>query len=78
MSNGLESVLPQRFFSTKERLRFGEGRAARSTVEALAGPFDASFVIAFAFSLLAIVLTYNSISGERASGTLSLLLSYPV
>ena len=78
MSNGLESVLPQRFFSTKERLRFGEGRAARSTVEALAGPFDASFVIAFAFSLLAIVLTYDSISGERASGTLSLLLSYPV
>ncbi len=78
LANGLESVLPQRFFSTKERLRFGEGRAARSTIEALAGPFDASFVIAVAFSLLAIVLTYDAISGERTSGTLALLLSYPV
>ena len=78
LANGLEAVLPQRFFSTKERLRFGEGRAARSTIEALAGPFDASFVIAVAFSLLAIVLTYDAISGERSSGTLALLLSYPV
>lgn len=78
LANGLESVLPQRFFSTKERLRFGEGRAARSTIEALAGAFDASFVTAVAFSLLAVVLTYDGISGERASGTLALLLSYPV
>lgn len=78
LANGLDAVLPQRFFSSKERLRFGEARAARSTIEALAGPFDGAYIVAFAFSLLAVVLTYDAISGERAAGTLALLLSYPV
>ena len=75
---GLDSALPQRFFSTKERLRFGESRSARASLESLIGPFDLSFVVAVALSLLTIVVSYDSISGERANGTLALLLSYPV
>jgi hypothetical protein len=70
--------LPQRFFSTKERLRFGESRSARAALESVAGPFDLSFVVAVALSLLTVVVSYDSISGERANGTLALLLSYPV
>lgn len=75
---GLDGALPQRFFSTKERLRFGESRSARASLESVVGPFDLSFVVAVALSLLTVVVSYDSISGERANGTLALLLSYPV
>ncbi|MEO7794641.1 MAG: ABC transporter permease [Thermoanaerobaculia bacterium] len=75
---GLDSALPQRFFSTKERLRFGESRSARATLESVVGTFDLSFVVAVALSLLTVVVSYDSISGERSNGTLALLLSYPV
>lgn len=75
---GLDGALPLRFFSTKERLRFGESRSARASLDSVVGPFDLSFVVAVALSLLTIVVTYDSISGERANGTLALLLSYPV
>lgn len=78
MAVGLDGALPQRFFSTKERLRFGESRSARASLESVVGPFDLSFVVAVALSLLTVVVSYDSISGERSNGTLALLLSYPV
>jgi ABC-type transport system involved in multi-copper enzyme maturation permease subunit len=40
--------------------------------------FDFAFVVQFVFSLLAILFTYDSISGERESGTLKLVFSNSV
>ncbi|HEX6898876.1 MAG TPA: ABC transporter permease subunit [Thermoanaerobaculia bacterium] len=78
LSVGLEPILPDRFTSTKEGLRFGEDRGARSPVDALFGTLDLAFVTGVLFSLLAVLLTFDSICGERGSGTLAVLLSYPV
>jgi ABC-type transport system involved in multi-copper enzyme maturation permease subunit len=40
--------------------------------------FDFAFVVQFVFSLLAILFTFDSISGERESGVLKLIFSNPV
>ena len=39
---------------------------------------DWAFIIGFVFSFIAILLTYDAIAGERAAGTLGLLMSQPV
>ncbi|MEO8053951.1 MAG: ABC transporter permease [Acidobacteriota bacterium] len=75
---GLEPVVPFRFTSTKEGLRFGQSRGAQNTVDALFGYLDITFIVTTLLSLLSIALTFDSICGERANGTLALLLSYPV
>jgi ABC-type transport system involved in multi-copper enzyme maturation permease subunit len=77
-SIGLEPTVPFRFLSTKEGLRYGETRAARNTLDALFGHVDFAFVIGTLLSLFAVILTFDSICGERADGTLALLLSYPL
>jgi ABC-type transport system involved in multi-copper enzyme maturation permease subunit len=41
-------------------------------------PLDWSFLVGTAFSLLALVFVYDSISGEKAQGTLKLLQTYSV
>ncbi|MCL4806843.1 MAG: ABC transporter permease [Thermoanaerobaculia bacterium] len=74
---GLEPVVPFRFTSTKEGLRFGQGRGAQNSIDALFGYLDVSFVVTTLLSLLSIALTFDSICGERADGTLALMLSYP-
>lgn len=76
-SVGLEPTIPFRFSSAKEGLHYGETRAARNTVDALFGYIDVAFVVTVLLSLLAIALTFDSVCGERADGTLALLLSYP-
>ncbi len=74
---GLEPVVPFRFSSTKEGLRFGQSRSAQNSIDALFGYLDISFVVTTLLSLLCIALTFDSVCGERADGTLALLLSYP-
>ncbi|HEV3073574.1 MAG TPA: ABC transporter permease subunit [Thermoanaerobaculia bacterium] len=78
LANGLEAVLPVRFTSTKDGLHWGEGRGALNLGAALFGTFDLTFVVGTLFSLLTVLLTYDSVCGERSLGTLALLLSYPV
>ena len=78
LSVGLEPIMPFRFTSTKEGLRFGETRSARNAVDALFGFLDLTFVVGVLLSLLALALTFDSICGERANGTLPMVLSYPV
>jgi ABC-type transport system involved in multi-copper enzyme maturation permease subunit len=78
LSMGLEPVIPFRFTSTKEGLRFGESRGAQNVIDALFGWLDMTFVVAVLLSLLAIAVTFDSVCGERSDGTLALLLSYPV
>ena len=78
LSVGLEPVTPFRFTSTKEGLRFGASRGAQNIIDALFGYLDLSFVVGTLLSLFALALTFDSISSERAHGTLALMLSYPV
>ncbi|HEY4642134.1 MAG TPA: ABC transporter permease [Thermoanaerobaculia bacterium] len=78
LSVGLEPVVPFRFTSTKEGLRFGETRGAQNSIDALFGYLDLTFVVSTLLSLLAVAVTFDSICGERAQGTLVLLLSYPI
>jgi ABC-type transport system involved in multi-copper enzyme maturation permease subunit len=78
LSLGLEPVVPFRFTSTKEGLRFGESRGAQNIIDALFGWLDVAFVVTVLLSLLAIAITFDSVCGERSDGTLALLLSYPV
>jgi ABC-type transport system involved in multi-copper enzyme maturation permease subunit len=78
LSMGLEPVIPFRFASTKEGLRFGESRGAQNIIDALFGWLDMTFVVTVLLSLLAIAVTFDSVCGERSDGTLALLLSYPV
>ncbi len=44
----------------------------------LAGRFDVAFVLIYLFPLLILALTFNLLSAERESGTLTLILSQPV
>jgi len=75
---GLEPVVPFRFTSTKEGLRFGQSRSAQNPVDALFGYLDVTFIVSTLLSLLTIAFTFDSLCGERADGTLALMLSYPV
>lgn len=75
---GLEPVTPFRFTSTKEGLKFGQSRGAQNAVDALFGYLDMNFIVSVLLSLLCLALTFDSVCGERADGTLALLLSYPV
>jgi ABC-type transport system involved in multi-copper enzyme maturation permease subunit len=75
---GLEPVVPFRFTSTKEGLRFGQSRSAQNSVDALFGYLDVTFIVSTLLSLLSIAFTFDSLCGERADGTLALMLSYPV
>jgi ABC-type transport system involved in multi-copper enzyme maturation permease subunit len=53
------------------------GRAQSNRLLALL-PMDLSHIVGLILSLVAILLTYDSISGDRESGTLRLILSYRV
>jgi ABC-type transport system involved in multi-copper enzyme maturation permease subunit len=75
---GLEPIVPFRFSSTKEGLRFGQSRGAQNPADALFGYLDVTFIVSTLLSLLCIAFTFDSLCGERADGTLALMLSYPV
>ena len=55
-----------------------ESDADGNPVTDLFPPIDMMFFIGIVMSLLAIAFSYDSISGEKESGTLKLLMSYPV
>lgn len=78
LSMGLEPVMPFRMSSTKEGLRLGESRAAKSSVDALFGYLDLSFCIGALLSLLSLAFSFDALCGERSQGTLAMVLSYPV
>src|SRR5207247_2895328 len=78
LSIGLEPVIPFRFASTKEGLRFGQGRGSTNPLDVLLGYLDITFIVSTVLSLLALTFTFDSISGEKVQGTLSFLLSYPL
>jgi ABC-type transport system involved in multi-copper enzyme maturation permease subunit len=54
------------------------GSIDRDPLTTLTCPVDVMFIVGIVMSLLVLVLSFDSISGERELGTLKLLLSFPV
>ena len=80
----LRSLLGGSFIDRIQRLALVDGvphvslRRIRDPMEVLFPSGDLAFVLGTVVSLLAIIMSYDSLCGERESGTLRLLLSYGV
>ena len=81
---GLELVLPNVAETPAERIdppvvmRLDNNQSRDNLYEFFYGPLDLVFVVAVVMSLLAVVLTYGAIAGEKEQGTLALVLSNAV
>lgn len=81
---GLELVLPNVAETPAQRvdppvvMRFNNNQGRDNLYEFFYGPIDLVFVVAVVMSLLAVVLTYGAIAGEKEQGTLGLVLSNAV
>ena len=71
-------MLPIKFTSTKEGLRFGPPRASPDAFEASYGYFDLASVVVSVLSLFAMTLNFDVAATSSSRGALSLLLTYPV
>jgi ABC-type transport system involved in multi-copper enzyme maturation permease subunit len=84
LSLGLELVLPNVAETPAGRvdppvvMRLGNNESRDNLYEFFTGPLDLVFVVAVVMSLLAIILTYGAVSGEKEQGTLRQVLSNPV
>jgi len=67
-----------RIFEMQRPLVRSVGSIDRNPLLAIASPVDLMFITGIVMSLLVLVLSFDSISGEREDGTLKLLLSFPV
>ena len=75
-SNGLDSSLPSEIKTTREEgIKSAGTREDDSTHHALFGNLDLLFIVKVVMSLIAIIFTFNAISGEKEQGTLKLMLS---
>lgn len=54
------------------------GSLERNPLESMLPAVDIMFIVGVVLSLITLVLSFDMISGERADGTLKLLLSFPV
>jgi ABC-type transport system involved in multi-copper enzyme maturation permease subunit len=84
MSLGLELVLPNVAETPAGRvdppvaMRLDNNQSRDNLYEFFYGPLDLVFVVAVVMSLLAVILTFGAISGEKEQGTLGQILSNSV
>jgi ABC-type transport system involved in multi-copper enzyme maturation permease subunit len=84
LSLGLELVLPNVAETPAGRIdppvimRLGNNESRDNIYEFFTGPLDLVFVVAVVMSLLAVILTYGAVSGEKEQGTLGQILSNSV
>lgn len=78
LAAGLDPAIPATVRLRKGGMSFGVSEILDNPVAALFGKFDLLFMVEFVLSLVAIVLSFNLICGEKESGTLKLVLSNPV
>jgi len=71
----IEEILPRYFIITETGLQPVKSSALRGTLLSLFGRVDFLFIIQYIFSLVAILLAYDLISGEKELATLSFTLS---
>lgn len=75
---GLDSLMPNVVSLRQGGMSFGMAELLDNPTMALFGKIDLLFIVKFVLSLVAIILTFNMICGEKESGTLRLLLSNPI
>jgi ABC-type transport system involved in multi-copper enzyme maturation permease subunit len=84
MSLGLELVLPNVAETPAGQvdppvvMRVNSNQGYDNLYEFFSGPLDLVFVVTVVMSLLAVILTFGAVSGEKESGTLGLVLSNSV
>ena len=79
ISSGVQGV-SSKFVTvhTATRPELGPSKFSENPIFAIFGNLDLTFVVKVVLSLLVIILTYDSISGEKELGTLKLMLSNPI
>jgi ABC-type transport system involved in multi-copper enzyme maturation permease subunit len=84
LSLGLELVLPNVAETPAGRIdppvvmRLGNNESRDNLYEFFTGPLDLVFVVAVVMSLLAVIMTYGAVAGEKEQGTLGQVLSNSV
>ena len=76
-SRGLDNKMPFKVITSRN----GDYKITYAKLDSkqdLLGEIDFAFIVAFVLSILAIVFTFGSISGDKESGILRLVLSNPV
>ncbi len=77
-STGLESALPSYLGMTRNGIKHGGTTLSSVTVAALFGHLDFVFVVSTVFSLLALLFTFDAVTGEREAGTIRIALANPL
>ena len=77
-AEGFEKSLPNRFDANVFTIEYPEVRSRSNFMLPRFSDADWTFVISFILSFVALLLTYDSICGEKESGTLSMMLSKPI
>ena len=77
--HGIEGNAPRRsYIQQKVDVKPVDSRFSNNPLPAVFGALDLVFVVKVVFSLMAILLTYDAVSGEKEGGTLRLLSSFSV
>ena len=76
---GLENFLPDKIVVQRDGIaEFKRQWGLNNPISLLTGKIDFLYIVSFIMSLLALALTFNSVGGERESGTLRQILSNQV
>jgi ABC-type transport system involved in multi-copper enzyme maturation permease subunit len=78
LAAGLDPAIPTSVSIRQTGMNVGQSQLLDNPVATLFGGADLLFIIKFVLSLVAIILTYNLICGEKEMGTLKLMLSNPI
>ncbi len=78
MATGLDMAMPSTIGIRQDGVNYGAGQILDNPISGLFGKIDLLFIVKFVLSLVAIILSFNMICGEKERGTLRLILSNPV
>ncbi|MFC1537815.1 ABC transporter permease [Candidatus Latescibacterota bacterium] len=75
-ASGLENYLPDKVITSSDgQFRVVNESGIDNPRSLISGKIDFYFIVSFVLSILALIFTFNSISGERENGTLKLIIS---
>ena len=77
-ASGLDPAMPNTVSVRQGGISYGVGQLLDNPVATLFGKIDLLFIVRFVLSLMAVILSFNMICGEKESGTLKLILSNSV
>ncbi|MCI0489178.1 MAG: ABC transporter permease subunit [Blastocatellia bacterium] len=78
LAAGLDPAMPNAVGIRQGGMSYGTAQLLDNPIASLFGKIDLLFIVRFVLSLVAIILSYNMICGEKQTGTMKLILSNPV